>query len=370
MSDLGIYIHVPFCGKKCGYCDFFSVSYRKEKADAYTEAVCRNIRSYGDSAISVDTVYFGGGTPSLLTPAQLEQILLEIRGCFQLSDACEITLEANPGTVSEKKLAELRKTGINRLSLGVQSLNDNELRLLGRTHSAERAVKAVKDAVNAGFENISCDLMLALPGQSEEDLLRSVDRLAELPIQHVSAYILSIEEGTAFDCQDIRSRLPDDDETAGLYIAMTERLREKGFRQYEVSNFAKEGYESRHNCRYWKCLDYLGIGPSAHSCFGGKRFAAAADTELFISSPVQPVEITDDCPCGFIEYSMLRLRLAEGLSLSDIEDRFSPEKRLSVEKKIAPLAEAGYLKFDGDRLALTPKGFLVSNSVIIDLLGI
>lgn len=368
MKELGIYIHVPFCGKKCGYCDFYSTSYRKGTANAYTEAVCRNIRSYGDRAVSVDTVYFGGGTPSLLSSSQLEKILIELGGCFRLSDSCEITLEANPNTVSGEKLSELREIGINRLSLGVQSLNDRELKQLGRAHSAERAVRSVNDAVKAGFENISCDLMIALPGQSVNDLIYSVDRLTELPIQHVSAYILSVEEGTAFDCDDIRSRLPDDDETAALYTVMSERLREKGFRQYEISNFAREGFESQHNCRYWKCLDYLGIGPSAHSCYGGKRFAAAADLEQFIASPVQPVEITDDSPCGFEEYSMLRLRLAEGLSLGDVEKRFSREKRIYIAKKIPPLAEAGYIDFDGDRLALTSKGFLVSNSVISHLI--
>ncbi len=270
--------------------------------------------------------------------------------------------------MNAEKLAELRKIGINRLSLGVQSLNDGELRLLGRTHSAGRAVKAINDAAAAGFGNISCDLMIALPGQSAEDLTDSVNRLTELPIQHVSAYILSIEGGTAFDCNEIRSRLPEDGETAALYTAMTELLREKGFRQYEVSNFAKEGFESRHNCRYWKCLDYLGIGPSAHSCYGGKRFAVDADLEKFIASPVQPVEITDESPCGFEEYSMLRLRLAEGLSLSDIEKRFSLENRVNIEKKIPALEKAGYLTFDGDRIALTRKGFLVSNSVISHLI--
>lgn len=367
MKDLGIYIHVPFCGKKCGYCDFYSTSYRKDAADAYTQAVFRNIRCYENSAVSVDTVYFGGGTPSLLSSSQLEQILLEIRGCFHLSDNCEITLEANPNTVSGEKLSELRKIGINRLSLGVQSLNDRELKLLGRAHSAERAVKAVNDAVKAGFENISCDLMIALPNQSEKDLISSADRLTKLPIQHISAYILSVEEGTAFDCSEIRSRLPNDDEIAGLYTAMADLLRERGFRHYEVSNFARDGFESRHNCRYWKCLDYLGIGPAAHSCMDGKRFAAAADLGLFIDSPVQPVEITDNCPCGFEEYSMLRLRLAEGLSLRDVENRFSQDKSMTISKKIAPLAKAGYVKFDGDRIALTEKGFLVSNSVISHL---
>lgn len=359
MNDLGIYIHAPFCGKKCGYCDFYSLKYSKNSADAYVQAVLRNLDHYGDSRISVDTVYFGGGTPSLLSPEQLDLIIERIQSRFRLEENCEITLEANPSGLSLDKLKDLRYTGINRLSVGVQSMKDDELRFLGRSHNSDRAEKAVLDAAAAGFDNISCDLMLALPGQNKKSLEYSANRLCSLPISHISAYILKVESGTSFDCGEIRSHLPDEDLTAELYLHAVDILEQHGFRQYEISNFAKTGFESRHNCRYWQCRDYLGIGPSAHSCCGGKRFAAESSLERFISSDVQPVYVTEESPCGFEEYAMLRLRLREGLDLRNIG-----EKRTMIEKKLPPLLKAGYIRFDGDIISLTPKGFLMSNSVI------
>ena len=267
MSSLGIYIHVPFCGRKCAYCDFYSVNWTKTAAESYTAAVLRNIRHYSDNSQLVDTVYFGGGTPSLLAPQQIGNIIDEIRKGFQLADDAEITLEANPCTLNAEKLAQLRSIGVNRLSIGVQSMIDEELKVLGRVHTAERAEQAVLDAAAAGFENISCDLMIALPEQKAESLRYSAEKLAALPIQHISAYILKTENGTPFDCEEIRRRLPDEDASAELYLQMVELLEKRGFMQYEVSNFAKKGYESRHNTRYWKCSDYLGIGPAAHSCY-------------------------------------------------------------------------------------------------------
>lgn len=359
MSRLGIYIHVPFCGRKCAYCDFYSVNWSKSAAVDYTAAVLRNIRHYGDKARTVDTVYFGGGTPSLLTAEQISSIISEIRSCFALEESAEITLEANPCTLSAEKLAELRKIGINRLSIGVQSMIDRELKILGRMHTAERAEQAVLEAARAGFDNISCDLMIALPDQKPEDMCFSIDRLAALPIQHISAYILKTENGTPFDCAEIRDRLPDEDSTAELYLAMVELLEKQGFMQYEVSNFAKEGFESRHNTRYWKCLDYLGIGPAAHSCYEGKRFAVERDLSAFIAADVQQVTVTDESPCGFEEFAMLRLRLKEGLILDDV-----PEHRAELLKKLPPLLKEGYAETDGERIWLTPKGFLMSNSVI------
>ena len=362
MNDLGIYIHVPFCGRKCPYCDFYSLSWSKKAAEDYVSAAIRNIAHYSQPERAVSTVYFGGGTPSLLTAGQVCDLISAVKQSFSLCNDAEITLEANPGTLSPEKLRMLRSTGVNRLSIGVQSMNDSELRLLGRTHSAGRAEKAVLDAYEAGFDNISCDLMIALPDQTPADLRYSAEKLAELPIQHISAYILKAEDGTPFAESEITSRLPDDDTSAALYLEMVSRLNSLGFIQYEISNFAKPGFESRHNCRYWKCQDYLGIGPAAHSCFGGKRFAVPRDISAFISSPVQPVEITDEAPCGFEEQAMLRLRLTEGLDL-----RLFPEHRKAVEKKLPPLEKAGYIRFDGDIISLTPEGFLISNSIIENL---
>jgi len=359
MNTLGIYVHVPFCGKKCGYCDFYSVCYSKVQAELYVNAVLRNIRHYSDKSRTVDTVYFGGGTPSLLTAEQLSEIVSEIGRSFDLDPHAEITLEANPNTLTPEKLAGLRNAGINRLSIGVQSMCDAELKLLGRSHSAERAARAVRDAAEAGFRNISCDLMLGIPTQTPDSLTASIGTLAELPIQHVSAYILKIEDGTPFDCGEVKASLPDEDATAELYLLAVRELGRHGFEQYEVSNFAKAGFESRHNCRYWRCEDYLGIGPAAHSCCGGGRFAVPRDISAFIGADVQPTEVTDEHPCGFEEYAMLRLRLAEGLDLTDV-----PEHRSDIEKKLPALVKAGYVRFDGERVSLTPEGFLVSNSVI------
>lgn len=359
MRDLGIYIHVPFCGKKCGYCDFYSVKWTRQAAEGYVSAVLRNIRHYSDAGQKVSTVYFGGGTPSMLGTEQLGSILEEIRSCFIFDEAAEVTLEANPCTLTYEKLKSLRDIGINRLSIGVQSMNDEELKLLGRVHSAERAEQAVLDAEKAGFDNISCDLMIALPDQKQESLTYSIERLSSLPIEHISAYILKTEEGTPFDCDDIKLRLPDEDVTAGLYLHMVSLLEKKGFMQYEVSNFAKNGFESRHNCRYWKCEDYLGIGPAAHSCYKGKRFAVGRDISGFIGSDVQSVTVTDESPCGFEEFAMLRLRLKEGLRFDDV-----PEHSADMERKLPPLVKDGYAETDGERVWLTPKGFLMSNSVI------
>lgn len=359
MDTLGIYIHVPFCVKKCSYCDFYSVSYEKDLSEKYVDAVIRNLRYYSDKKRITDTVYFGGGTPSLLSSEQIARILCEINNNFNLAENSEITLETNPNTVDFEKLSELRKIGINRLSVGVQSMIDRELVFLGRIHSAERAEKTVVDAHRAGFENISCDLMIALPEQSGDSLRYSVEKISLLPINHVSAYILKTEQGTPFDCDEIKNRLPDDDTVAGLYLEMVRILESMGFEQYEVSNFAKKGFESRHNCRYWKCSDYIGIGPSAHSCNNGKRFAVGRSLADFIGSYVQNIVITDENPCGFEEYSMLRLRLKEGLDLDSV-----PEHRDMIIKKIPELIKSGYINYDGKFISLTPEGFLMSNSVI------
>ena len=359
MNSLGIYVHVPFCGKKCPYCDFYSVSYRKDSAEKYVSAVLRNIVHYADKNKTVDTLYFGGGTPSLLSSDQINRIISTVRDSFLLHENAEITLEANPNTLTPQKLSELLQCGVNRLSIGVQSMNDDELKLLGRTHTSEKAEQAVCDAHHAGFRNISCDLMIALPGQTSDKLLYSINRLCSLPVSHISAYILKAENGTPFGCEDFRRTLPDDDTSAALYLEMVNALHEHGFEQYEVSNFAKDGSESRHNCRYWKCLDYLGIGPSAHSCYDGKRFAVDRDVLQFMDSPVQQISVTDENPCGFEERAMLALRLKTGLDLTDVG-----QHRYDIEKKIPMLIKAGYAEFDGRFLSLTPMGFLMSNSVI------
>lgn len=339
-KPIGLYIHVPFCVKKCPYCDFYSGEITK--TTDYTSAVLRNLSRYPET---FDTIYFGGGTPSLL-PEIAREVL---RAAAHTQDA-EITFECNPETVTDRTLQTLKSAGVNRLSFGVQSLDDGELSALGRIHSAERAEEVIRLAHNLGFENISADLMLGIPRQTERSLNRTLERLMSLPITHISAYMLKIEPRTAFGKNT--PEIPDEDEQAALYLQTVSRLSESGFAQYEISNFAKRGCESRHNLKYWRCEEYIGIGPAAHSYYGGKRFAVPRDLAAFIEGEAQPVEPTDDHPDLAEERIMLGLRLTEGIPLTaELSERLS-------------LIPKHLYKTENNRLSLTPEGFLVSNEII------
>ena len=253
-STLGIYIHVPFCVRKCPYCDFYSVPQTAERMEQYGTALCRFLRQM-QTDLPVDTIYFGGGTPSLLPVSLLEEILQTIDKTVSLQQP-EITLECNPATVDRKTLQQLREIGINRLSIGVQSLSDVQLKRLGRLHDAKTAIETVEQAAAAGFQNLSCDVMLALPKQTTAELQGTLTQLTALPIQHISAYLLKVEPETPFASMNWVQQLPDEDATADFYLQTVETLQAAGFLQYEISNFAKAGYESRHNCKYWNCEPY------------------------------------------------------------------------------------------------------------------
>lgn len=354
----GLYVHVPFCLRKCPYCNFYSVSAKPELLEAYTEAVCRNLRAYSADA-AVDTVYFGGGTPSLLSPEQIGRILDTAAEQFSLSAHAEVTLETNPATVTGKQLYQLRRQGVNRLSLGVQSLDAGQLQRLGRLHTAQDAIETVEQAAAAGFENISCDLMLALPGQTPWELEQTIRQLTALPIVHVSAYLLKVEPGTPFAMGHTAEHCPDEDTAADLYLQTVALLEQAGFLQYEISNFAKPGFESRHNCKYWHCEPYLGIGPSAHSCWNGTRFSVPPSVEAFLQSPVQETELEDAQPCTQEEQIMLGMRLTEGVPAAWLGEKMPLAERF---------CQAGFLRKRGDHIAFTPKGFLVSNTILAELL--
>ena len=276
----GLYVHVPFCAVKCPYCDFYSNPYRRERAEAYAARVAENIAAY-PAELSVDTVYFGGGTPSILPPPLLGQMLHAARRRFSLAADTEITLEVNPLTATPAALDAWRGLGVNRLSFGMQSAVDAELYRLGRRHTAAQGIAAVDRAAAAGFQNISCDLMLGTPGQTGESLAQSLAVYAQLPIAHVSAYLLSIESGTPFDTEAMRSQVPDGDAAALLYVQMAECLEQQGFRQYEISNFARPGFESRHNLKYWQCVD--SSSPSACSGASSSRSSATSIPDRFSS---------------------------------------------------------------------------------------
>lgn len=350
----GLYIHVPFCIRKCPYCDFYSVT-KTDLTDDYTAAVVRNIKA---RSISADTVYFGGGTPSLLTAKQIAAMLSAVS---DIAPNAEITMECNPNSVEEKYLSEIFAAGVNRISFGVQSLSDKELSALGRLHDSETAVKAINAAYKAGFRNISADLMLATAYQTPETLSETIEKLVTLPLNHVSAYMLKIEEGTPYGKSDtIRTLIPDEDETADMYLEAVQKLEENGFAQYEISNFAHKGFESRHNLKYWRCEEYFGIGPSAHSYINGVRKACPPSVEDFIGSELQQEAVTENNGGENDEKIMLRLRLTqEGIPLSVL----AQEKLPNVEL----LKKHGLLKQSGERIMLTPNGCLVSNEIICRL---
>lgn len=316
------------------------------------------MRYYGNNK-KVDTLYFGGGTPSLISPEQIAEIIHCAKNAFSLVSP-EITMEINPATVTPDMLRDYRNAGVNRLSVGIQDTHDDSLKTLGRLHTAEQAVKTVYDAKEAGFENISCDLMIGTKEQTSERLHETLEILTALPISHISAYMLKIEENTPYAKQNMQSLVPDEDAAADLYLEMVSFLEEKGFLQYEISNFARKGFESRHNCRYWKLSPYIGIGPAAHSCYEGKRFCVPADLDSFIKEEHQKIIIEDDSPDILQERIMLGLRLTEGIPLSWLDER--------QRKTAEPFLKAGLMETISHRIRFTPEGFLVSNSILCELL--
>ncbi|MBQ5885412.1 MAG: radical SAM family heme chaperone HemW [Clostridia bacterium] len=364
MKKVGLYIHIPFCVKKCGYCDFYSVVGDDMLMDAYTSAVISAINEYKEQFVA-DTVYFGGGTPSVLGGRRISLILDAAKEI--ITPDAEITVEVNPGDNLAEFFPLCVVSDVNRVSIGLQSANDNELKNLTRRHTSSDVAEAVKLARLSGIDNISLDLMLATEGQTEETIARSIDFCADLQVNHISAYMLKIEENTPFYDKKGDMNIPDEDRAAEMYLFACDRLESRGYKQYEISNFAKQGYQSRHNLKYWNMEEYVGIGPSAHSFFDGKRFFYERDIHAFIKGN----KPTFDAIGGdFDEFAMLRLRLCDGISRIQCEALFADgksrfEKMLSAAKKYE---KAGLCYADDEKIALNKNGFLLSNMIISDLI--
>lgn len=353
----GLYIHVPFCIKKCLYCDFYSCVCDDKTKEIYVSAAVRNLKRFSDT--SFDTVYFGGGTPTLLNHKQIEKILSVAR----LEENAEITMECNPETVNENSLSGYKSVGINRISVGVQSLNDKELFSVGRIHDSKQAVKCIENIYSAGIENISADIMLGLPFQTNHTLKNTLEKLLSLPLTHISAYMLKKEEGTPlFYDKKLCDMTADDDTLSDMYLSVCDFLESKGFSRYEISSFAKEGFECRHNLKYWKCEDYIGIGPAAHSCYNGKRYESPKSLKSFLENDFQTEIPNDDTPLDENEKLMLGLRISDGIN----PDEFSFSEK--IKEKAVPLIKAGFLKYNDKRLSLTDTGALVSNEIIVRLM--
>ena len=365
-NTIGLYIHIPFCKKKCAYCDFFSGASSKAERERYVLGVQDKIMYWGEKANEkVGSVYFGGGTPSVLGTEPLCGLLNSVKKAFNLADNAEITLEVNPESGQSLDFDKLRLTGFNRLSIGLQSSNQKELETLGRIHTAVEAALTVSRAQQAGFENISLDLMLAVPYQTKQSLKESIGFCADLGVTHISSYLLKIEEGTRFYSLKESLPLPDEDEQADIYLYAVEQLEKHGYHQYEISNFAKPSYESRHNTLYWKCGEYIGIGPSAHSFYNGRRFYYPRDMEKFYLG----MTVDDGEGGGEDEFIMLALRLKSGLIFSEYEQKYGKPLSPAAMQTIKRFSQAGLMELKAESASLTPKGFLVSNAIIAEIVA-
>lgn len=366
MDSLGLYVHIPFCDGKCNYCDFYSFKATNEEINDYNEILIEQIKAWGSKLHNriIDTIYFGGGTPSLLGTERIVKTINTIRKSFRIAADCEITLEANPTSASLLNFAELKNNGFNRVSLGMQSAIDTELKLLGRRHTKNDVINSIKNIKNSGIQNISLDVMLGIPEQTEDSLLKTLDFCILSDIPHISTYMLTIESGTVFGKATDKYNFADDDSQAKLYLITSEYLKNHGFEHYEISNFCKNGKISNHNMRYWQLKDYLGLGPSAHSLLDGKRFYYPKSINEFRNNLI----VNDGTGKTPEEYIMLMLRTSTGIDIAEYETMFNIKLSNNFYRKADAYKKLGYIIIDDNSIKLTEKGFLLSNAIIAELI--
>ena len=371
IRPLGLYLHIPFCKAKCAYCDFYSLPRSEEKMDAYVASLTAHLTETAPMAAghTVDTVYFGGGTPSYLGAERITQLLQTVKKHYRVAKDAEITLEANPDSLFDwKALRALRRLGLNRISLGVQSSDDAVLRSLGRIHTWQQVVEAADAVRRAKIPDLSLDLIYGLPDQTAEQWEKTLSDAVSLSPDHISCYGLKLEEGTPLWQRRDSLTLPDDEMQADMYLFTVEYLQNLGYRQYEISNFARPGHESRHNLKYWTLGEYAGFGPGAHSDFGNVRYAYVADLDMYLQGRLI---LSESETMGEAErereYIMLSLRTAAGLNVKAFESRF--RRRFDVAQELLVNYEAhGLARRTDVGWCLTPRGFLVSNAIISSLI--
>ena len=378
MNTLGLYLHVPFCLRKCPYCSFYSLAGRTDLHQRYAQAISTQLRAfseeYCDPQRPLTSVFFGGGTPTILPPETLSRLLAECLAQFSCADGAEISIEVNPATVNASELQVLRRAGFNRLSIGVQSLNDGELRQLGRPHSVADAVQTLQMARAAGFDNINLDLMYGLPGQDPQSWQASLDRAVELQPEHLSIYELTIEEGTPFAQQQEQGRfsLPAEDAVLLMLEKTQQALKQAGFDRYEISNYAQPEGQCRHNINYWQNGEYIGLGAGAVAFFNGTRCTAIADADQFCERLEKGQDVWAekeqlDRAAAFRETVITGLRMTAGISLAELTDRFGMEAEIYYGETLHRLVRQGLLHIVQDRLQLTPQGMLLANTVMAEL---
>jgi oxygen-independent coproporphyrinogen-3 oxidase len=365
MRDLGIYVHIPFCKKKCNYCDFISFSCFEDKYDEYFEKLKKEIIDRSVDNRGITTIYFGGGTPSFPDSKYIVDILNTIRENYNVKQDCEITIEINPGTVNKEKLLDYKNAGFNRLSIGIQSTHNRLLKLIGRIHSFDDFLKTYNLAKDTGFENINVDLMFALPTQTKDELIQSVNEVIELNPNHISLYSLILEENTKLfeQIQNKELELCDEELERKMYWITKELLESKGYNHYEISNFSKSGFESKHNLACWNQEEYLGFGLAAHSYLNNKRFSNSEKFEDYITNnKITEHEIQDDL-AKRKEFMLLGFRKINGVSISEFERRFRINPLFYFRFEISKLVDEDLIEVDLDNIKLTNKGLDLANKV-------
>jgi oxygen-independent coproporphyrinogen-3 oxidase len=371
--NLGLYIHIPFCQAKCSYCHFISFPYQRTMASRYQKAVLREIERDpvpDVDRVEVDTIYFGGGTPSLVPAKHIDDLLSACRSRFRTQSDCEVSIEANPGTISEKKIAALRKSGVNRISIGAQSFVDGELAAIGRLHTADMAIDALRKLTKSGFENMSVDLMLGLPLQTKESWKRSLDVFTQLEIPHISIYMLDLDEQCPLAdlVADKLVQIPEEDLISDMYLETVDFLSSRGYMQYEISNFARLGHECRHNLKYWMRDPVHGFGLGSHSFDGIARYANKSHLDDYLraietgSSPRdyhEPISKTQ----ALQENLFLGLRLTKGIDINQLRDKYGEEALVKYADQLRELSERGLVKRNGRFIRLSASGMLLSNEI-------
>ena len=380
-KPLGLYIHIPFCRSKCDYCDFCSfVPNNQAVIEHYTDALLLQMEDWRDKCrpYEIDTVYIGGGTPTFLDMPRLQRIIEGVYRNFKVAKDAEFSMESNPATVNFENLRRLRRLGVNRLSIGMQSAVPGELKALGRSHTVTESEAAFNDARRAGFDNISIDLMYGIPEQTVDSFMQSLSFAASRAPEHISLYALKIEDGTPFARRRESLPLPDEDAEYEMYMRAIDYLGTRGYKRYEISNFAKPGYESKHNLKYWHCDEYLGLGASAHSYFGRERFSATRVVRDYIDGiEIIGSDINIIASCDKIrsresmdEYVMLGMRLDEGVNIRAFDERFGVSFKEKYGVLLDEYIKDGFVECDGENYRFTSNGMFVSNYILSSVLDL
>ena len=374
MKKVGLYVHFPFCASKCKYCNFNSYTDKNELQLKYFQSLLKELSMYKSDKIEIDTIFIGGGTPSIMFNGCISTLLSEVRKTFKVSEDAEITIEANPNSIDKNKTIEWKESGVNRVSIGLQSINSNLLKLIGRPHTKQDYLRAYDDVVSAGITNINTDCLIGLPRQKLGDVKKTLSMLVKLKVTHISVYSLILEEGTPLHTMvsSGQLKLPKEEKSLGMYKYTCKYLKENGFERYEVSNFASIGYECRHNLHTWQMQEYIGIGAGAYGYLNGVRYGNVDKIEDYISAistGLKPIKLEEKITNNelFEETVMLGLRTRYGINLKELKERYNIDLYKTKKAEISSFLKMGAIVINDDNLVLTDIGFPILNKIILEL---